>query len=98
MNGSSPTTAWLQSSGGQKTPLGASCFLGRSASCEMVLSHEKVSRQHALLQRQNENEYWLIDLGSANGTYLNGLRVRHPCRLADGDSISSAGFTLDFHC
>lgn len=96
MNGAK--SAWLESSNGQRTVLGASCFLGRSASCEMVLAHEKVSRQHALLQRQNENEFWLIDLGSVNGTYLNGQRVRHPCRLADGDSIAIAGFTLDFHC
>ncbi len=98
MNGDTGYSAWLEASSGQRTPIRGSCFLGRSAACELVLADTKVSRQHALVQSQSENEYWLIDLGSANGTYLNGQRVRLPCRLANGDSISIAGFTFGFHC
>src|SRR5438270_12340 len=94
MNGELPV--WLESASGKQTAVRGSCFLGRSASCELVLADAKVSRQHALVQCQNEREFWLIDLGSANGTYLNGKRVRHPGRLSDGDAISIAGFTFTF--
>ncbi len=98
MNGADPAgPAWLELPSGQRTSIRGSCFLGRSASCGLVLPDAKVSRQHALVQSQNENEFWLIDLGSANGTYLNGQRVVQPCRLAEGDAISIAGFTLAFH-
>jgi class 3 adenylate cyclase len=98
MNEGGPTAAWLESSNGNRTPIEATCFLGRAAACEVVLADARVSRQHALVQRQHEHEFWLIDLGSANGTYLNGQRVRHPCRLSDGDSISIAGLTFGFRC
>jgi adenylate cyclase len=98
MNDGGPTTAWLESSSGKRTPIEATCFLGRAATCEVVLADARVSRQHALVQRQQENEFWLIDLGSANGTYLNGQRVQQPCRLSDGDSISIAGLTFGFRC
>jgi adenylate cyclase len=50
------------------------------------------------VHRQDPDEFWLIDLGSANGTYLNGRRVSQPCRLSDGDKISLAGFTFTFRC
>jgi adenylate cyclase len=63
----------------------------------MVIKDAKASRQHALVQGQDESEYWLIDLGSANGTYLNGRRVSQPCRLAEGDRIGIVGQTFIFH-
>jgi class 3 adenylate cyclase len=78
-------------------PVLGCCFLGRAATCQIVLPDTKVSRQHALIQGQDENEFWLIDLGSANGTYLNGRRVAQPCRLSEGDKIDVAGFAFIFH-
>jgi adenylate cyclase len=97
MNSASATAVWLEPAGGKPLPVRGRCFLGRSAACEVVLSDAKVSRQHALIQGQDENEFWLIDLGSANGTYLNGRRVTQPCRLSDGDKIAVAGFAFVFH-
>src|SRR5438046_5148163 len=87
---------WLESADGRRTPIGGSCFLGRAPTCEIVLPNGKVSRQHALINRQSAGEFWLIDLGSANGTYLNGRRVAQPCRLFDRDQIRIAGFALAF--
>jgi adenylate cyclase len=88
-------SAWLES-GGVRTPVRGSCLLGRAATCEVVLADAKASRQHALVHNQEPGGFWLIDLGSANGTYLNGRRVAQPCRLSDGDTISLAGFTFVF--
>jgi class 3 adenylate cyclase len=91
------TAAWLQSATGVRTPVRGSCFLGRAASCQVVLPDTKVSREHALVHGQERGEFWLIDLGSANGTYLNGQRVGQPCRLSDGDQIIVAGSAFTFH-
>jgi adenylate cyclase len=97
MTETSAPSVWLESPQGEQVPIHGRCFLGRSPSCEVVLPDVKVSRQHALVQGQDEAEYWLIDLGSANGTYLNGRRVHQPCRLSNGDRIGVAEFTLIFH-
>ncbi len=97
MSGSTPPAVWLETPGGHRVPLQGRCFIGRSPPCQVVLPDARVSRQHALVQAQDETEFWLIDLGSANGTYLNGRRVSQPCRLSEGDKIGVASFALTFH-
>jgi adenylate cyclase len=81
------STAWLESASGLHTPIHGTCFLGRSATSNIVLADDRISRRHAMVHAQGEDEYWLIDLGSSNGTYVNGRRISHPCRLADRDRI-----------
>lgn len=98
MDGGGASLAWLESSNGERTPVRGSCLLGRSAACGLVLADAKASRQHAMVHGQEQGEFWLIDLGSANGTYLNGRRLSQPCRLSDGDEITAAGFTFTFRC
>ncbi len=46
------------------------CFLGRSAQCDVRVGDLTVSRKHCRIQRYN-GKYWVEDLGSGNGTYLN---------------------------
>ena len=96
MDNSGTQSVWLEAPGGQRTPVRGSCFLGRSAACEVVIANAKASRQHALIHGQQERGFWLTDLGSANGTFLNGRRVGQPCRLSDGDVISIAEVALTF--
>ncbi len=43
-----------------------------------------------MIHTQSQGEYWLVDLGSANGTYVNERRVTQPSRLTDGDRIAIA--------
>ena len=60
--------------------------LGRSRGCDVVLSSEAVSRRHAQLFFRDGN--WVIrDLGSTNGTRVNGVRVGR-CRLRPGDRVA----------
>ncbi len=49
-----------------------------------------VSRLHAVLKKQKSNEIAIVDLGSSNGTYLNGARLKphEPQKLAHGDIVS----------
>ena len=60
--------------------------LGRSRHCDVRISDLNVSRRHAEL-RQEGATYWIVDLGSMNGTLLNGRRVERE-RLRNGDRIT----------
>ena len=49
-------------------------MVGRDPSCEVVVTDGSVSRRHARLERRGPG-WWVVDQGSANGTYLNSLRI-----------------------
>ena len=91
-----PSAAWLETAQGQQTPVTGTCVLGRATVSTLVLPSDRVSRRHAMVHAQGEHEFWLVDLGSANGTYLNGRRVSQPCRLSDRDKITIADHTVVF--
>jgi pSer/pThr/pTyr-binding forkhead associated (FHA) protein len=77
----------LTAPGGVRVALaGAPAVLGRSEDCDVVIADEQASRRHAQVEA-GIGGYVLVDLGSTNGTYLNGAEVRSPTALADGDSI-----------
>ncbi len=61
--------------------------IGRAPDCNLRLRSEDVSRHHCTL-RVTGGEVLLLDLGSSNGTYLNGQRVRSQSRLKSGDEIA----------
>ena len=81
-----PEGAWLET-GWSKFPLHGGCSIGRSPKNAIVLDSPKISRRHAIINVQNVGEFWLIDLGSSNGTFLNKRRVHQPVRLCDQDQI-----------
>ncbi|GII79491.1 peptide-binding protein [Sphaerisporangium rufum] len=63
--------------------------VGRGSECDLVLTDLTVSRVHAELRRDAGAEDWLLaDLGSLNGTRLNGWRLVGPARVRAGDEIS----------
>ena len=68
--------------------------IGRMADCDVVLSDESVSRRHAEVRRRG-NEILVVDLGSTNGTKVNGAGVRER-RLVDGDEILVGSTALRF--
>jgi Protein of unknown function (DUF3662)/FHA domain len=68
--------------------------LGRSRSCDVHLADVNVSRRHAEL-RQEGATYWIVDLGSTNGTLLNGTRVERE-RVRDGDTITLGSSEIVF--
>jgi adenylate cyclase len=72
--------------------------LGRTSENNIVLPSEWVSRQHALVQRAENGDYYLFDMGSRNGTFLNGIRVTVPAALNNGDRISFGDFHITFYC
>jgi ABC-type multidrug transport system ATPase subunit/ABC-type multidrug transport system permease subunit len=51
-------------------------ILGRDAGCDVVLNYGFISREHASIRKKGENNYVITDLGSLNGTYVNGKRIK----------------------
>jgi pSer/pThr/pTyr-binding forkhead associated (FHA) protein len=71
-------------------------IIGRESSVDVVISSSAVSRRHARLMREREG-YILEDLGSSNGTYLNGERLVGRQPLKSGDQIRlGAAITLTY--
>jgi adenylate cyclase len=62
--------------------------IGRTGENAIVLSDDSVSRNHAMIQRLEGGEYYLIDMGSRNGSFVNGQRLSAPVALCDGDRLS----------
>lgn len=62
-------------------------MVGRSLEAVLRLHSDGVSRFHARIQRTSKGSLVLSDLGSSNGTYLNGRRLKQPESLEDGDRI-----------
>ena len=62
------------------TPLLASWLIGSDKSCDIVVTHPMVSGQHCRLY-QYERQFTLEDMGSTNGTYVDGIRIisSHAC-------------------
>jgi predicted component of type VI protein secretion system len=63
--------------------------VGREAGNDIALEDSQVSRHHARLSRQG-NSYVVEDLGSTNGTFVNGRRVTGPVTLSNGDMLGFA--------
>ncbi len=72
---------------------GDSLVIGRSSAAELVLADRFLSRRHARLHRDGES--WLVeDLGSRNGTLLNGTRVEGPTKIKVGDEVRLSGSVI----
>jgi adenylate cyclase len=70
--------------------------LGRGPGNDIVLSYSWVSRKHTLVQREKTGIYHIMDLGSSNGTYVNGKRIYSPTILNNGDQITLGKTTIKF--
>ena len=71
---------------GKMKPVDGPVVIGRSATADVVLDEDGISRKHARFSPQPDGKVVLEDLGSTNGTFVNGVRIeRHV--LTDGDKI-----------
>ena len=76
--GSSPRRQWALQ--------GAAVVIGRGDDCHVIIDDRQASRHHARIT-QTQDGYVLEDLGSKNGTFLNGQPLTVPTVLKDGDEI-----------
>ena len=70
--------------------------IGRDGENEIVLAENTVSRQHARVLRDGQGQWTLTDLESANGVYINGMRVQRAV-LSMGDEIKIGDNYFRFH-
>jgi hypothetical protein len=70
--------------------------VGRSRECDVQVEDGNVSRRHFELVHEDPDAWVLVDLGSTNGTEVNGRRVSGRQRLDDGDRITAGGTELVF--
>jgi diguanylate cyclase (GGDEF)-like protein len=68
-------------------------LIGRSDEADIQIEDEGVSRKHAKIIRMADGQIMLIDLGSTNGTYFNGVRITEHI-LKDGDKIQIGSTTI----
>jgi hypothetical protein len=66
--------------------IGKVLSLGREADNQIQLADERASRHHARIERMGEG-FRILDLGSSNGTFLNGVRLAGPVPLDPGDQV-----------
>ena len=90
---------WLEHAGGgedvEKTLVESFPFtIGRKENADLSINSTRVSRDHAVITRQGK-KYHLHDLGSTNGTYLNGQRIQEQV-LSDGDQVMFAEVEFTF--
>lgn len=71
---------------GLKMAITAPLVVGRAAGADIVIDAPYVSGRHARFVSQ-DNQLTVEDLGSTNGTLVNGVKIDSACQLADGDSV-----------
>ena len=76
---------------------GQTWAIGRGEGCAVHLESRAVSRLHALIQHRESGDYFLVDLGSRNGSFINGRRVSERAQLRDNDHLVFAEQELVFH-
>jgi CheY-like chemotaxis protein len=69
------------------------CVLGRQDDCDECLTLPIISRRHCVFSLRDDT-VWVEDLGSRNGTYLNGERLREAQPLRDRDQLGLAGLVF----
>jgi VWFA-related protein len=70
----------------QKYDLKGTMNVGRAPDNQIVVDHPTISRQHGWI-KEDQGEFMAFDIGSANGTFVNGERIEAPHRLQNGDVI-----------
>jgi pSer/pThr/pTyr-binding forkhead associated (FHA) protein len=74
---------------------GEAVRIGRGKDCDIVLDDEFASRQHASIELR-DNQFFVVDSGSTNGTYVSGRVIRGEHRLRTGDEVQIGETRLSY--
>lgn len=80
--------------GNRTMPLAEAVTIGRAASCDLVVVDNYVSNVHARIFAR-DGGWWLEDLGSTNGTFVNERKVSAPVAVGPGDTVRVGKATLE---
>src|SRR5262245_26887217 len=73
-----------------------SWMIGRGRGNDIIIDHASISVLNAMLQVTDQNEVFLVDFGSRNGSFLNGYRVAVRVKLSNGDRLSFGEVVAEF--
>lgn len=65
----------------------SSVSIGRSNKNDIIIKDPFISKNHAIIEKKH-NEYYIEDLNSSNGTFVNNEQIFNPIRLQHGDTIT----------
>lgn len=68
-------------------------LIGRRSDAQIFIDHFSVSRTHATIEKGPSGRWWILDLGSTNGTFVNGVRIKERL-IGRGDVIRIGDCTL----
>ena len=74
--------------------VGEEIVIGRAPSCDIAIGHKSISRRHLRIS-QEDGRYFVEDLGSQNGTRINGEKIAGNTEFALGDQIQMSDFTIE---
>ena len=74
----------------------ASFTIGRSSACDLPIYDDKISKRHLVIKRSTDG-FYIEDLGSTNGTFVQGVKITEPHVLPDGAVIRVGRAVLVFH-
>ncbi|HEY3243017.1 MAG TPA: FHA domain-containing protein, partial [Phycisphaerae bacterium] len=92
-----PSIRYLDDAGQSQTLAlgGEPVLIGRVATCQIAISDDLISREHARIERTADQRYHLRDLGSRNKTFVNGQTISEVL-LSSGDIIRIGDRVLEF--
>jgi pSer/pThr/pTyr-binding forkhead associated (FHA) protein len=70
--------------------------IGRDRNAALPVQDKRLSRRHAVIQYVKDEGFYLIDLNSTNGTFINGEPIRYSALLKDGDQIRLGSLAFTF--
>ncbi len=79
--------AFGESGLGRKYPLTKECIIGRHPECDIQLIDSKVSKRHARIF-SNRGYFYIQDMKSLNGVFVNSSRIKEPTRISPNDVIT----------
>jgi hypothetical protein len=80
---------------GRELPIDGEATMGRGGGCTMPLTFDTfVSQVHARVY-DRDGTLWIEDVGSTNGTYVNGERIAQPVKLGKGDRVQLGETVLE---
>lgn len=89
------TAKLINDATGESLKLDEITVVGRSPGSAVVIADPRVSRRHALIRYQDD-DFWFFDLGSSNGSSVNGKRVTMAQPLKNGDQVKIASHVFRF--
>ena len=76
---------------GQEISVERDMLVGRHQDADLLLQSADISRRHAALLLKDQ-QLWVQDLNSSNGTFINDLKIEQETELHDGDILQFASF------